>query len=466
MSTIKIRAAVLLAVLAVGEVVLAQTPIKLAKNKYTPEQDVEIGLKGAAEVSKQLPIIKNEPIAAYLATLGDRLVAAAPPELKNPAYRFSFTAVNLKDINAFALPGGPMFVNRGMFDAAGGEGEVVGVMAHELAHVLLRHGTANATKAENPWLQIGQIAGAVGGAMVGGGLGSMIADGAQFGLGTLLLKYSRDFEKQADILGVHIMAKAGYDPRDLAKMFETIGKASGGGRDPQWMSSHPDPGNRSAYIVKEAALVEVAASADASGFPAAKGLFAGLPAPASMAELSRRGAPTANTAVSTGTPGQPVPPPSAESRTISAGIFQVSVPANWATVRGENAVRVVPQNGYGDVNGQTIFTHGVEFGVAAPASRDLREATTAWLRGIAQGNPNLKLAGEAQQGKISGVPAIAIPLTNPSALGGSERIGVYTAFLSDGSLFYFLTVAPDADAQTYQQIFARIGQSIRFSHGR
>jgi predicted Zn-dependent protease len=120
--------------------------------------------------------------------------------------------VNLKDINAFALPGGPMFVQRGMFDAAAEEAEVAGVMAHELSRVLLRHGTANASKAQNPWLQLGQIAGAV----VGGELGGYIAEGTQFGLGTLLLRYSRNYEKQADLLGAQIMARAGYDPRALA----------------------------------------------------------------------------------------------------------------------------------------------------------------------------------------------------------------------------------------------------------
>jgi len=109
--------------------------------------------------------------------------------------------VNLKDINAFALPGGPMFVQRGMFDAAAEEAEVAGVMAHELSRVLLRHGTANASKAQNPWLQLGQIVGAVGGAVGGGELGGYIAEGTQLGLGTLLLRYSRDYEKQADLLG-------------------------------------------------------------------------------------------------------------------------------------------------------------------------------------------------------------------------------------------------------------------------
>ena len=126
--------------------VAAQTKVTPPKNKYTPEQDVQIGREAAAEVRKEYPIITDDNVEGYLERLGDRLVEAAPRELNNPAFEYSFTPVNLKDINAFALPGGPMFVNRGMIEAATSEGQVAGVMAHELAHVLLRHGTANATK--------------------------------------------------------------------------------------------------------------------------------------------------------------------------------------------------------------------------------------------------------------------------------------------------------------------------------
>src|SRR6187402_266003 len=259
----------------------AQTGIKLPKNRYTPEQDVELGREAAAEVRRQYPIIKDERITGYLRTLGDRLVTAAPADLKESVYEYSFTPVNLKEINAFALPGGPMFVHRGMFDAAAAEGEVAGVMAHELSHVLLRHGTANASKAQNPWLQLGQIAGAVGGAVVGGATGSAIAQGSQFGLGTLLLRYSREFEKQADLLGSQIMARAGYDPRALARMFETIEKESksSGGGGPQWMSSHPNPGNRTLYITKEAEALTIASAADDRDFAPIKTAFASLPAP-------------------------------------------------------------------------------------------------------------------------------------------------------------------------------------------
>ena len=267
---------------------LAQTAIKLPKNKYTPQQDVELGREAAAEVRKQYPIIDNQRIERYLDGLGARLVAAAPADLNQPVYEYAFTAVNVKEINAFALPGGPMFVNRGMFDAAGSEAEVVGVMAHELSHVLLRHGTANATKAQNPWLQLGQVAGAIGGAVVGGATGAAIAQGSQFGLGTILLRYSRDYEKQADLLGAQIMARAGYDPRALARMFETIAREStSGGGAPQWMSSHPDPGNRTEYINREAGLLTVATPADQRDFGAVKSAFASLPAAKSMGELAK-----------------------------------------------------------------------------------------------------------------------------------------------------------------------------------
>ena len=166
--------------------------------------------------------------------------------------------MNVKEINAFALPGGPMFINRGMIDSAQSEGEVVGVMAHELSHVLLRHGTANATKAQG--FQLGALAGAIAGAVVGGGLGSVISQGSQFGLGTWLLRYSREYEKEADILGAQMMARAGYDPRDLARVFENIEKQGGSG-SPQWMSDHPNPGNRSQYIAQEAAMLQVSAHA-------------------------------------------------------------------------------------------------------------------------------------------------------------------------------------------------------------
>jgi len=451
---------------------MAQTAIKLPKNKFTPQQDVELGREAATEVRQQYPVINDVKITAYLTKLGDRLVTAAPADLKQSVYEYSFTPVNLKEINAFALPGGPMFVNRGMFDAAAAEGEVVGVMAHELSHVLLRHGTANASKAQNPWLQLGQLAGQIGGAVVGGAAGSAIAQGSQFGLGTLLLRYSRDFEKQADILGSQIMARAGYDPRALAHMFETIEQESrgSGGDSPQWMSSHPNPGNRTQYINKEADMLTIARVADSSEFEPIKATFASMPPGKSMAELAKGGGggnSGGEAPANVGTPGQPVAAPSTQFRDINGGkIFQASVPSNWTPVSSNSSIKVVPQNGYGQLNGQTIFTHGVEFGIVKASSRDLQEATNTWLKAVAEGNPQLKLGGQQQAIKMSQRTALATPLVNPSPLGGTEQIGLYTTFLADGNLFYYLTVTQEKDAQAFQEAFRKIGQSIKLTEAR
>ncbi len=189
----RVIAVTIAAALAAGQA-LAQTQITPPKNKFTPEQDVQLGQEAAAEIRKAYPIIKNDAVDSFVDGIGERLVAAAPPQLNNPVFQYNFTPVNLKEINAFALPGGPMFINRGMIESAHTEGEVAGVMAHELAHVLLRHGTANATKAQN--FQIGALAGAIAGAIVGGGLGQVISQGSQFGLGTWMLKYSREYKSR------------------------------------------------------------------------------------------------------------------------------------------------------------------------------------------------------------------------------------------------------------------------------
>jgi len=446
---------------------LAQTPIKLPKNKYTPEQDVALGREAADEIRRKYPIIHDEKIANYLTRIGDRLAAAAPPELKQPVYEFSFTPVNLKEINAFALPGGPMFVHRGMIEASKSEGEVAGVMAHELSHVLLRHGTANATKAQNPWLQIGQIAGMVGGAVVGWAGGTAIAQSSQFGLGTLLLKYSREYEKQADLLGAQIMARAGYDPRDLAHMFETIAKQSEGG-DPQWLSSHPNPGNRTEYINKEAAMLAVATPPDVSQFPSFQAAFNTQPPALTMAQLAKarttgdgaEPSPSSSN-VPPGHPGQPVPAPSSQFRAIKGGnVFQASIPSNWTTMSSKNSIRAVPENGYGDLNGQTVFTHGMEFGVAAASSRDLPQATDEFVRAVSKSNPDLRPAGSAQAFRLSERSALATPFVNTSPLGGQERVSLYTTFLSNGSLFFFLTVVPEKDASAFQDAFRHVVSSI------
>ena len=181
-----------------------------------------------------------------------------PARLAQPAFRYSFDVVNLREINAFALPGGPMFLHRGMLQAARTDDEVAGVMAHELSHVVLRHGTLQAAKAQK--FQIGAIAGQILGSIVGGQKGAIISQGSQIGLGTYFLKYSREYEREADLLGAQIMARAGYNPREMANMFRTI-EQQGGSGGPEFLSDHPNPGNRHDAIIREAASLRTAGAA-------------------------------------------------------------------------------------------------------------------------------------------------------------------------------------------------------------
>jgi predicted Zn-dependent protease len=229
-------------------VAAAQTRIDPPKNNYSPADDVKAGREAAAEVEKELPVLRDSVVTAYLTTLGQKVLAATPSRYRHSEFKYTFKVVDQKEINAFALPGGPTYFNRGMFLAAGNEGQVVGVLAHELSHVLLRHGTAQATAA-TPYA-LGQLAGSLIGAIVGGKGGRVIQQGSEIGFGVAFLRFPREYEKQADLLGAQIMARAGYDPKDMAEMFRTIEQQSGLGA-PEFLSDHPNPGNRYEYVLDE-----------------------------------------------------------------------------------------------------------------------------------------------------------------------------------------------------------------------
>jgi predicted Zn-dependent protease len=231
----------------------AATRITPPPNTFSARDDVQIGAKAAAEARRELNLLRDSQVQAYVRKVGGRLLGVVPQRLRHAGFRYSFDVVNDRSINAFALPGGPMFINRGVIEAAQSEGQVAGVMAHELAHVVLRHGTAQATKGQK--FQLGAVAGQILGSLVGGTAGTIIAQGSNIGLSTYFLKYGREYERQADLLGAQLMAAAGYDPREMAAMFRTMASRGGGG--PQWLSSHPNPSNRSAYITQEAASLRV-----------------------------------------------------------------------------------------------------------------------------------------------------------------------------------------------------------------
>jgi hypothetical protein len=460
------------AVATAGAVLLAvtlaaQTTIVPPDNKYSAADDVKLGREASQEVEKQLPVMRDEQVNSYLDSIGRRLVNAIPSELQHPEFRYSFTGVNVREINAFALPGGPMYINRGMMEKAHTEGEIAGVMAHELSHVALRHGTAQATKATK--YEIGQIAGAVLGAIVGGRAGSVIAQGTQFGLGTAFLRFSREYERQADILGTHIMARAGYDPRDMANVFRTIEKESGPG-GPQWLSDHPNPGDRYTYINQEAAMlrVENTRGLDTREFQSVQAHLRSLPPAPSTEQATRSAAagrsPTPQQGGDIRPSANQVERPDARFTAYNEGdLFRVSVPSNWRELSGNNAVTFAPEGAYGTVSGQSVFTHGVEIGLARNETHDLRTATDELIQSLSQSNPRLRRPSGYERTTVAGLEAAHTRLSNVSDVtGGEERIEVYTALMRDGTLFYILGVAPRDEYGDYDQVFQKIVRSIQF----
>jgi hypothetical protein len=447
----------------------AQTRIEPHKNSYTPEQDVEVGLQAAEEVRQQMPLLNDEEIESYVERLGDQLVDNIPEDLRQPAFRYSFEVVNLKEINAFALPGGPMFLNRGMLEAARTDGEVAGVMAHELSHVILRHGTVQATKGQK--FQIGAIAGQVLGAIVGGAAGSVIAQGSQFGLGAYFLKFGREYEREADLLGAQIMARAGYDPRQMANMFQTIAK-QGKSQGPEWLSSHPDPGNRYEAINREAEALRVAKSAaPAGGIGNVHARLNRMP-PAISGEQAARQAQQRqrtgqNGGIRQGEIGD-VEPPASQWRTYQPGEWmRISVPANWQQIGSGNTVTYAPRGGFVQMqDGHSAFTHGIEIGVTQGNGGNLQQSTEQMLQSFARTNPDLRRQGGYSRTNIGGRQGLTTTLTNVSEVTGEqEAVNLSTVQLQDGSLLFLIGVAPVDEARTYLNTFNRVRQSLQLADG-
>ena len=220
--------------------------------------------------------------------------------------------------------------------------------------------------------------------------------------GTVFLKYGREYERQADLLGAQMMARAGYDPRDMANMFQTI-QAKGGGGGPEWLSSHPNPGNRYDAISKEAAQLRVTNPVrNTAEFTQVRSRLQRMaPAPTTEQVMQQGGSRRQRTAATRGYPsGQVgrVEPPSGRYETFDGGnLFRIAVPSNWRELQGNNSVTFAPEGGYGDYQGQSVFTHGLQVGMEASNARNLRTATEQLMQSLAQSNPSLRQSGQFQQ---------------------------------------------------------------------
>ena len=448
--------------------VTAQTKISMPKNKYKVEDDVKIGREYSAKVEQQFPILNDRESTDYIQAVGRRLVASIPAEFNEPKFNYQFKIVNARDINAFALPAGYLYVNRGMIQAAKNEGEMAGVMAHEISHAALRHGTAQATKQSSIGNQILGIGAIIGGAILGGSTGAQL--GAIFAAG-FQLRYSRRYETQADLLGARIMANAGYDPKDLANMFRTISQQSQGGRPPEWLSSHPDPDKRYATINQEAEMLRVSSNPIkvTTGFRRIQEKFRSMPQAPTMAEIEKNskgpggettGGGTSGTGMENGQYSRNVQLPSYRTTAINAGVVRFRYPDNWKQFpQQNNSVWLAPEGAYGNQG----ITHGSLVGVQQTQQQTLEAATQEYVENILKANSYLKRRTGYSRFTINGRRAYAVRLEGRSPVTNqTEYALIYTSRLKDGRLFYLVGVTPSNVASRHYDAFNAIVRSIRF----
>lgn len=431
-----------------------RTVLRPGWNMFTPQQDMELGKRAAADAEKQLPLCKAPKVDAYLTRLGMRLVAKLATG--GVEYPFQFHCVNDKAINAFALPGGYVFVNRGAIEVADNEAQLAAVMAHELSHVALRHGTNQATKAQAAEGFLG-IASSIFGGSTGGAL---LSELGAFAAGGVLLRYSRSAESQADVMGTQVLYDSGYDPRAMAQFFEKLEAETKGKNPPEFLSDHPNPEHRVERVDEEIDKlggVPANAKRDSAEFEAIKREVLALPV------VKRQTAGTAGEA-------KPPAPPSRNFAAYQANAYTLKYPDNWkkyADANGNN-VSFAPEGGVvDDGTGHAALAYGLVVSVSQ-ASGDpndweaLNSTTEQAIHDLQKSNPNMKITRQPEHVRLNGQPAIAAYLSNDSPLGGQETDWMITTLRPEG-LLSFVCVAPQAAYEKYDKTFNAILDSVRFT---
>ncbi len=455
----------------------------------TRDQQQKLGLQAAAEVYKQMPVLPDSsPETQYVRQLGERLVATIPPENSWP---FEFHVVAQKEINAFALPGGEMFVNLGAITAAANEAQLAGVMGHEMSHVYMQHSAKQIQKAQVTQGLAG-LAGAILGAR-GGAVGTLAQTGVKMGAGMVMLKYSRSDEAQADEVGAMILYRAGYNPQALADFFKTL--EAQGGAGPQFLSDHPNPGNREAAIQKEVqGWPPVKYRTDSAEFAKVRQHAAGVKAYSAeeIAQGAKSGqwdslnrksgavlrapagmvAPDASQAdIGSGAAG-PVSlndvMPSSKFLLADLGPLKISRPENWDVIAPQQkgqSLTIAPRAG--------VVSNGVGYGVVinGVSTKDqqmtIDQVTDEIVRTLQSGSSDLQTVGKASDIKVGGVRGRTVNMQStspfPDGKGRSqkERDRLVTIPRPDGSVIFMVFVAPESDYERLNPTFERMLQSVQ-----
>lgn len=446
----KFLALLALACLAAAPVSLwAQAPqFKPGFNLFSHDQDIQVGKESMAEVEKQVPLVKDARIESYVSTLGHRLVGFAPG---NTDYPWTFKVMNSQDINAFALPGGFIYVNRGVLEAADDEAQVAGVIAHEMGHVVMRHGTHQASQAMLAQMPLAILGGVLG---QSGSLTAQLAEvGIGLGVNSLMLKNSRSAESQADQVGTYILYQAGYDPHAMAQFFEIIEKKYPQ-RTIEFFSDHPNPEYR---VAKVDALIPQLGPAkqgrtDSPEFQLAKNETLALPAPPKAQPEPQPAAKAMS----------PPPAPSSRLTKYSADTFAIAYPDNWKAQEDQDGVTLSPPGGLiTGSQGEWAQAYGASVNKYVPAKKGygLIDGTEQMVEAMRESNPNLRIV-EQKSLRLGGRPALSMNLETDSPLEGKKETDRLVTVRGRDSIIAVMFIAPQAEFESYQPTFEEMLKSL------
>lgn len=438
-----------------------RTALKPGWNMFSAAQDVELGQQASGEVARQVLLLNDSRVDNYLNVLGRRLSATAPG-FKFP---YEFKTVNDMGINAFALPGGHIYINRGVIEAADNEAQLAGVMAHEISHVALRHGTNQASKASAAQMPLAILGGMLGSNSTAGALAQL---GAGFTVNSILLKYSRDAERQADLMGTQILFDSGLDPRAMGQFFQKIEGGSGNA----FFSDHPNPDRRIESVNEEVGrLGNRSTNASSREFAQIKRYVQSLPAPrANQLQPQQQ----QNTPDETG---------GSSERFVSFenSVLRIDHPDNWQAYGQGDAVTIAPRNGMVNLgNGNQALAYGVVLNIYEPYSESYgqqlqgtgsqqavgpaaQQATNQLIEELRQSNQNMRVVRRAVRIDFGGQRGLSTFLSNDSPVqaGGRETNWLVTLPRSEGLLFFVFT-APEREFHSYEKAFQQMLYSVRF----
>jgi len=421
-------------------------------NLFSSQQDVQLGKESAAQIDGEFLLVTDPQVLRYINDLGRRLASLAPNN--NPEYAWTFKVINSSDINAFALPGGYIYVNRGTIEAAQDEAQIAGVIAHESGHVVMRHGTHEASQAllaQAPLSILGGILGQTG------SLTAQLAEmGLSLGLNSILLKNSRSAESQADEVGTYILYQAGYDPHAMAQFFEIIEKKYPQ-KTIQFFFDHPVPEDRIKAVDREIPLFGPAKGwkTDSPEFEDAKRHLLSLPAPPEA-----KPAPPA----SAGSSGPP-PAPSSRLTKFGGNGFSIAYPDNWQVQQNEDAVALIPPGGIVDVvESGAAQAYGTSISRFQPQSSKqgnwgLVEATQELLDTVRQSNPNLRVIKQSGI-RLRGRPALSTLLEADSPLQGQKERDLLVTTRQGNSILSLIFIAPESSFDAYKPTFDAMLESL------